>query len=204
LLNSPVGQLFQVFDLVNEPGAVPTQQLLSADARILGVEGEIKVLPLAGLELGLSVNWLDSTFEDFFVTKQEANGRFDRATRRFDYSGNPTIAAPEWTLSTHAFYDIQVGRWGTLTPRIDYTYQSQSFLDSQGQELISQPEYSTADLRLAYLSHDKRVEFALWVTNFTDEQYLVDVFDLSREFVAVVQVWGEPRTFGATLSVRWP
>jgi outer membrane receptor protein involved in Fe transport len=193
----------QVFDLVNEPNSVPTQQLLSADARILGVEANITVLPVEGLELGLGMNWLDSTFEDFFVSKREAGGRNNRSTRTFDYSGNPTIAAPRWTVNGFAVYDIPLGRWGSLTPRFDYNYKSQTFLDPQGLDLIAQPEYWLFDARLSYFTPDERVEFAFWITNISDQEFLVDVFDVSREFSTILQVWGEPRMFGATVSYRF-
>jgi hypothetical protein len=38
------------------------------------------------------------------------------------------------------------------------------------------------------------------MSNVTDKQYLVDVFDLSREVNEVLQVWGEPRMMGVTVS----
>jgi len=193
----------QVFDLVNEPDTIPTQQLLSSDARVLGVEAGITIRPIDGLDLGLQMNWLDSTFLDFFVTKRELGGRANRQLRTFDYSGNPTIAAPEWTVNGLALYEIPLGRWGSLTPRFDYTYQGTVFLDPQGLELISQSPYWLFDIRLAYLTPDSNVEFALWVTNLTDQRYLVDVFDLTREFQTILQVWAEPRMFGATVSYRY-
>jgi outer membrane receptor protein involved in Fe transport len=82
-------------------------------------------------------------------------------------------------------------------------FQTTVFLDPQGLELISQPEYWLFDLRLAYLTPGRGIEFALWVTNLSDEQYLIDVFDLAREFNTILQVWGEPRMFGATVSYNF-
>jgi iron complex outermembrane receptor protein len=198
----------QIFDLVNEPGSVPTQQLLSADARILGVEANATVRPLEGLdygnlELGVGMNWLDSSFEDFFVSKREIRSARQRENRIYDYSGNPTIAAPEWTVNGFVSYDIQLADLGMLTPRFDYSFQTRSFLDPQGLDLIAQPEYWLLDVRLGYFLPGEQVEIALWVTNILDEQYLVDVFDLSQDFNTILQVWGEPRMFGVTVSYRF-
>ena len=39
--------------------------------------------------------------------------------------------------------------------------------------------------------------------NLTDEQYLVDAFDLSLGFSKVLQIWGMPRTYGVTVSMTW-
>ena len=102
-----------------------------------------------------------------------------------------------------ALYEIPLAPWGFLTPRFDYTYQTRVFLDPQGLDLISQPDYWLFDLRLAYLTADSRFEFAIWVNNITDQRYLVDVFDLTRQFETILQVWAEPRMFGATISYRY-
>jgi iron complex outermembrane receptor protein len=193
----------QVFDLVNEPDSIPTQQLLSGDARIIGVEAGIGIRPIDGLDIGAEMNWLDSTFQDFFVSKAEVGGRTNRGNRTFDYSGNPTIAAPEWSVNGYALYEIPLAGWGFLTPRFDYVFQTKMFLDPQGLDLIAQPAYWLFDARLAYLTPDSRFEFAFWVSNLTDQHYTVDVFDLSREFNTILQVWAEPRMFGATASYRY-
>jgi len=195
----------QVFDLVNEPGAAPTQRLLNADARILGVEMNASFFPLSGLELGnleigIGANWLDSTFQDFSVFKRENLGPRRSFRREYDYSGNATIAAPEWTTNGFVLWDISLGAWGTVTPRFDFSFQTQTFLDPQGLDLISQPSYWLFDLRLAYLLPGDRIEIAAWVSNFMDEQFLVDVFDMSQQEDTILQVYGEPRMAGVSIS----
>jgi hypothetical protein len=30
-----------------------------------------------------------------------------------------------------------------------------------------------------------------------------DVFDLTRDYNTILEVWGEPRTYGVTLSLNW-
>ena len=59
------------------------------------------------------------------------------------------------------------------------------------------------DLRLGYVLPGGRVEMAFWVNNLLDQAYLVDVFDISQDFDTILQVWGEPRTFGVTLSYAY-
>jgi outer membrane receptor protein involved in Fe transport len=44
---------------------------------------------------------------------------------------------------------------------------------------------------------------AFWVSNLFDEEYKIDVFDLSRDYNTILEVWGEPRTYGVTLSLNW-
>ena len=75
--------------------------------------------------------------------------------------------------------------------------------DPQREELISQVGYWLHNARLAYRTPDGRLEVAGWVRNFLAKTYKVDVFDLTREFFVVQEVWGEPRTYGFTVSYLW-
>jgi outer membrane receptor protein involved in Fe transport len=197
-------QDLQVFDLVNEAGSIPTQQLLSSNANILGIEGSLEIFPVEELMLSFGFNWLDSTFADFVVSKRQAvgggAGGGNRRLLYFDYSGNPTIAAPEFTLNGTAEYQLFFPGFGTLTPRVDYSYQTEVYLDPQALQLVSMPDYWYLDLRLAFLTPDEDLEVAFWMTNVTDQEYLIDAFDLSRQFREVLQVWGEPRMMGVTVS----
>ena len=97
-------------------------------------------------------------------------------------------------------YLYYIPGWGTLNPRVDYSYQTQVYLDPQGLDLISMPAYWYLDLRLAFLSPEEDLEVAFWMSNVTVKEYLVVVFDVSREFREVLQVWGEPRMMGVTVS----
>ncbi|MDE0884343.1 MAG: TonB-dependent receptor [Myxococcota bacterium] len=196
-------QDLQVFDLVNEKGSLPTQALLSADARVLGFEADLEVLPLDQVVLTLGFNWLDSTFQDFIVSKRLGGGVVGGGKPDLlwlDYSGNSTIAAPEFQLNGSAQYSFYMPGWGSLNPRLDYSYQTKVFLDPQGMDLISMPAYWYVDLRLSYTNENEDIEVAFWMTNVTDAQYLVDVFDLSRDNSEILQVWGEPRMMGVTVS----
>ncbi len=58
-------------------------------------------------------------------------------------------------------------------------------------------------MRLAYRTANQAIEVAGWVRNMTDVQYRVDSFDVTAQFQTVVEVWGEPRTFGMTVSYMY-
>ncbi len=194
----------QVFDIVNEIGAIPTAQLLNSDADVIGFEAELRLQPIEGLTIETGFGWLDTEFVDFFVRKNVLRG--DKNTSggiaTFDYSGNPLIAAPEVSVSAVAEYEIAT-RWGSLIPRYDFSYKSQVYHDPQMQELISQVGFWLHNARLAYRTPGGKFEVAGWVRNFLEKQYKVDVFDFTREFFTVQEVWGEPRTYGFTVSYLW-
>ncbi len=70
-------------------------------------------------------------------------------------------------------------------------------------EMISQDGYWLHNARLAYRTPDGKLEVAGWVRNFTEQTYRTDVFDLTNEFSSIQEIWGEPRTYGFTVSYLW-
>jgi iron complex outermembrane receptor protein len=194
----------QVFDIVNEAGALPLQQLLNADARVLGLEVEFQARPVSGLFMQAGFGWLHSEFEDFVVTKAVSLGpRGDPVEEEFVYTGNPLIAAPNYNLSGIVEYVIPLMGFGSLVPQYDFSYRSKIYLDPQKLDPISQEPYWLHNARLAYRTENEKIEVAGWVRNITDQQYKVDVFDVSREFSTILEVWGDPRTYGVTLTYLW-
>jgi outer membrane receptor protein involved in Fe transport len=194
----------QVFDIVNEVGSIPTQQLLNSDAKVIGFEAELKLRPIEGLTLEGGFGWLDTEFIDFSVQKQTSPGDKNSAgaVTTFIYDGNPLIAAPEFNFSGVAEYEIAT-RWGSLIPRYDFSYKSRTYQDPTKQLLLSQPSFWLHNARLAYRTPDGKLEIAGWVQNFLETIYKVDVFDFTRQFDSVQEIYGEPRTYGFTVSYLW-
>ena len=196
-------QELQVFDIVNEVGASPTQQLLNADANVMGVEADLTLRPIDGLLLQVSMGWLDTSFEEFIVQKRTAapsNGRPEGTSAFFNYEGNPLIAAPEWSVTGYTEYELPLLRWGSVIPSFNFSWKSTTYLDPTKQELISQEPYWLLGARLAYRTPGGAIEVAAWVKNFLDQRYKIDAFDQTREFGQISEIWAEPRTFGFTVS----
>jgi iron complex outermembrane receptor protein len=210
-------QDLQVFDITNEVGALPIQKLLNGDADVLGAEAELRVRSSAFVEdyIGLwavlfptlisaNMGWLDSEFGDFVVTKSVTAPRGGGSVQAdFDYSGNQLVAAPTWNLSVIAESEIPLFGWGSLIPQYDFSYRTKGYLDPQMIDPISQDGYWLHNARVAYRTPDERIEVAFWVANLFDEEYKIDVFDLSRDYNTILEVWGEPRMYGVTLSLNW-
>jgi outer membrane receptor protein involved in Fe transport len=194
----------QVFDIENEAGALPLQQLLNANAKVFGAEATLVVRPLSGLTIEGNLGWLDSKYQDFTVIKTIQRPRQPNPTPAvFDYSGNQLVAAPEWTASLVSSYEIPLFGWGTLVPTWDFSYRSKVYLDPQMLDPISQDGYWIHNARLAYRTPGEHIEVAFWIANVFDEQYKLDTFDITREFNTILEAWGLPRTYGVTLSLNW-
>jgi outer membrane receptor protein involved in Fe transport len=192
----------QVFDFTNEFGELPIQQLLNSDAKVLGAEIEIQARPLPGLMVQFGAGWLDSEFEDFNVNKAVNAPRQDPNTPPvdFDYSGNPLISAPEWSLSGIVEYQIPLFSWGSIVPQYTFSYRTKVYQDPQKIDPISQDAYWVHGARLAYRTPDGRFEIAGWVENFLNERYKEDTFDLTLGDNAILEVWNDPRMYGVTFS----
>ncbi len=196
-------QDLQVFDFENQKGEIPIQKLLNADASVLGAELEIRATPIRGLELQLAGGWLDSEFKEFVVEKFISNPRgvSVQPPARFNYKGNPLIAAPELSLSGLAEYSIRFFHLGTLVPHYDFRFRSKVYLDPQARDPISQEAFMVHNARLSYRTRDGRIEVAAWVENFMDKRYKIDVFDLTIDQETILEVWNEPRMYGLTLTI---
>jgi iron complex outermembrane receptor protein len=196
-------QDLQVFDITNEADTIPQPELLNADARVLGAEVDLELRPIPEVWIDLSSGWLDSEFEEFTVEKRILQGRRDAQPQKFNYKGNPLIASPEYSFNGIIEIEIPLGRYGSLVPNYNASYRSKIFLDPQAIDPISQPAYWLHNARLSWRHEDGRLEVAGWVQNFMDEQYKVDVFDITREFDSIIEVWSEPRLYGFTVSMRF-
>jgi len=191
----------QVFDFVNEAGSIPTQQLLNSDARVLGAELEATLRPIPGLTAQVGFGWLDSEFKDFSVTKAVSLGpRGEPNQATFDYSGNPLISAPRFSVSGVVDYEIPLPRIGSLIPQYSFSHPTKAYFDPTSLDPISQPGYWLHNARLTYRTPDARIEVSGWVENFTDSRYKTDTFDLTLGFSEILEVWGDPRTYGFTVT----
>jgi iron complex outermembrane receptor protein len=197
----------QVFDIANEVGKPAVQQLLSSDATALGVEAEIVFRPHPDLLASLGFGWLDATFGRFLVPKQItppfARGGNKASHGIFDYTGNPLIAAPRFSLTGNVEYTIPLGRFGSLAPGFDFSFKDRVALDPSNKTELSQPSYWLLNARLSYTTPDERISIQGWVRNLTEKLYLIDAFDQSIDTKQILYVYSEPRFFGFTLTLDW-
>jgi outer membrane receptor protein involved in Fe transport len=165
---------------------------------------ELQTRPLPGLFVQGGFGWLDSRFKDFTVTKTVGYNRSGTPdSETFDYEGNPLISAPRYSFSAIVEYEIPLAGLGSLIPQYNFSWRSKAYLDPQKLDPISQPAYWLHNARLAYRTPDGRIEVAGWVENLTNEFYKEDTFDLTREFNSILEVWGDPRTYGLTVTFTW-
>jgi iron complex outermembrane receptor protein len=186
---------YQVFALRNDPGSIPIPQLLNAPkVTSRGFEIDLQMTPADGLFMSVGIGVLDAEFTEFAVLRSFRDStagcpRPPRCPVVFevqDFSGNPLVAAPPVTVTAVAHYDVDLGRFGTLTPRLDASYKGRTYFDPgdatanppQPLEAASQDPFWLLNARLAYRTPNDRIEVAGWVRNAMDKAYLIDSFDV--------------------------
>jgi iron complex outermembrane receptor protein len=211
-------QDLQVFQLEQDSRGFPIQQLVNAEeATIYGVELDLHASPIEDLDLRFHTSFLESEYGKFGQTiyvqgPRPAPGQ-PREIREIpiDYSGNRLIGSPVWSLGGAVEYALVIERFGELIPRFSFSWKDKTYFDpAEGKgsqqdlpdDTIAQDAYWQLHAGLMYRSPCQRFELTGWVRNITDEHYKVTSFDVSaRPFQFVLDVYGQPRTYGLTVSV---
>ena len=210
----------------------------NADAEVRGIDLEFEAEPFPGLRLNGNVSWLDTEFTDYVevdpIDVLVATGCRTAAENPFlkpeelpapgcvktDYSGNELSRAPEWSLTLGAEYEIDLGRLGRLTPRIQYYWQDDTwyrgfnrtpansgknapYLNSATARDL-QPSYHLTDVKLIWNSPDERVALEAFVQNLEDEVVYQNVLVGTPLLGSPQLAWyGAPRVYGFRVGVRY-
>lgn len=204
-------QDIQVFRLQNSGGGVPVQQLINADdADILGFEAEFDIKPFEGwgpllldqLWIHTTFAWLDSKYTDFVNTETVVSTTGQLSTRTEDFTGNRLINSPELSFIGFVAWPVG-GEWGTVIPRLDWTFKDEVFFNPSNSDLLKQDPLWLLNFRVTYKAPSDNFELSGWVQNLTDQAYTVDVFNLARLRRAILHAVGDPRTYGLTATVKF-
>jgi len=220
-------QDLQVFIIEQTPVGFPIPKLVNAkSATVYGVEMEIQALPFEGMELEYNFAWVESRYNDFIVSlpftiRPPREGNLPRPQfqirKDFDYSGNPLIASPRFSMSGSAQYEIPLPAvrgvaLGSLTPRFSFSWKDDVFYDASGGKgalvnfpagTFGQEAYWVFNAALTWRSEDDRFEVIGWIRNFLDEQYKTQSFDLTRGNQLILDAYADPKTYGITATVNF-
>lgn len=206
-------QVFQV--TVDSKGFILRRLINAEEADIWGVEWDLTVEPIERLVFRFQGGYLDSEYEKFTAEFERTMLAIGDPPRiqivGEDYSGNRLIASPDWSLTGSVEYRIE-SRVGDLTPRFSFTYRDEVFFDPNegcGVEgtipecLLRQPAMWIFNATLRYTSPGGMIEVLGFVRNFLDKEYKIQSFDTTRGGGYVLDVYGDPRTFGAAVTFRF-
>ncbi|MCB5187419.1 TonB-dependent receptor [Methylobacillus caricis] len=183
---------------VNVVGTTPQGQTVSylqnvEKSSVKGAELEIEALPTNNLHINANVGLLKTEFEKFDVLNGGGN-----------HDGNEFVRAPRWSALLAASYRIplQNGSKVTLGGDARYLGKQYFFVVPQDNDLLNQDPYTLVNARVTYSTKDDKVELTGYVNNLFDKEYRYHALPPQNSTGNIVY-WGNPRTIGASLTVRF-
>ena len=165
--------------------ATPTN---AGDADVKGAEIEIEARPYGGLAIMASASYLD--FELTRITPGITTVNLN----------TQQVYAPERKASLGVQYELPIGSAGTLTPRVDGTYQSDFFTSIDNNVDGQVGSYTLVNARLTWESSSGDWTSALALTNATDKFYYLNKFRQGPPFNFVIGQPGRPREWSVSIK----
>ncbi len=164
-------------------------------SRIYGVEGEVRLTPIAGLSIAPYASYKNGKFLDF--------GGLDlpycsltHLTRFIDKSGT-RIAFPKVEFGGNVSYEIPFGDF-FVTPSSTFSYRSLGYSPLKI-DRFNIPHYWLVNADLTVGPQDGRWSLAVWGRNLFDKDY-----DLTRNFFTTSNIAqpGRPRSYGVRAGFK--
>jgi iron complex outermembrane receptor protein len=154
-----------------------------------GAELAFDTRPVKGLTLGTFATYLSSKVKN--ITLPDGT-LADRVLPQ----------APEFALGWQVHYAFPVGP-GQLTLGTDWKHESGSYFETNNAPDDYEPGRTIGNARISYAILDGKVEVAGFVNNLTDKWYRIYNLDLSGLLGATNQTYAKPRTWGASVTLRY-
>jgi iron complex outermembrane receptor protein len=164
----------------------------NTDAESYGAELELFTSPIDGLDimLGAAYNDIDLDAPGDNIPVEAPAG--------------PTVKAPEWNLNGLIRYEWPMFG-GYIAAQGDIVYIDNHIFALHGQEPVQGDSYSVSNVSLTYTTENRNWEVSAFVENVTDEEYLVQTFDLSglATLGMTEQYYGRPQWWGVSMTYRF-
>jgi len=190
------------------------------DAEVYGAEIDALLRPWAGGWVNVRAGWLETEFLDFVTIQQTTRGSPTGqivVEREIQNSGHPLLNSPRFKLSFTAEQTIPLGKYGFLVPRYDGAWTDTTYYNAQKgrgipniqqvqflpKNTTSQKAYWIHNAQVAYRTPDGRLELAFWIRNITNYPVKAFGFDGSVFQNTTIYFVGDPRTYGARVTVTF-
>jgi iron complex outermembrane receptor protein len=158
-------------------------------AEIGGFELEVQAAPAQGWFVEGGVGYVDAGYDEI-----------DPST---GLTGDENIAyISKWTVNGSVLKEVPIGDYGSLTPRVDWSYRSKFDFDTFNAPQVQQDGYHIVNANIAWENASGRYGLTLGVTNLTDEDYLTSGTS-NVGFGWVVGGFGREREWYLTARFRY-
>jgi iron complex outermembrane receptor protein len=129
------------------------------------------------------------------------SGNFDGLD---DYSGRELSRSPKMKTTFSGEYQIPLGRLGSLTPHVQYSWQDDTYFRVFNQDFDVQKAFHKTDAKLIWDSPEQRWSAEVFVENIEDDAIKDFILIGSRLFSAPPLAWyGAPRFYGFRVGFRY-
>ncbi|MDT8398660.1 MAG: TonB-dependent receptor [Pseudomonadales bacterium] len=188
------GFVTSINSLTNTQIDVLTNQ---GDAEHAGAEVELVWAPVEGLSLTGNISYLDARFKRSEIFSRNIDGILLPIEGRRPF-------APEWSGAFAVNYVTTIAENYRMTGNLNYHYRSEfsGRLTSPADRAVNRlPGYGLLGARLDLSRVQDDWSLALWAKNILDKSYLNRI--KSDGLRSYIDLFGEPRSFGASLSYQW-
>lgn len=169
----------------------------AGDAEIKGLEIETVLRPVDGLSIDAAYSRLDFQYKRF---NDYAGGATNPRGPQF---GMRPAYVPEVKWSAGIQYEIALGDYGTLVPRLDFSHQGELYANGFNAATNLIDAYTLSNARLTWRSNKADWEGALEVTNLGDKYYFLTRFDQFTTTGVTDGQPGRPREWAVTVKRKF-
>jgi iron complex outermembrane receptor protein len=169
----------------------------AGDAEIKGAELETEIHPIERLSIDGSVSYLNFKYPSI---NPAAGGPTRPTGPQF---GMRPAYTPSRKWSAGIQYVIPLSTLGSLTPRVDVSYQGDLYTSGANSATNRIDSYTLANARLTWRNSDETWESSVEVTNFTDQYYFLTRFDQFSLTGVTDGQPGRPREWALTVKRRF-
>ncbi|WP_164931974.1 TonB-dependent receptor [Janthinobacterium sp. 17J80-10] len=177
------------------PGTTITSTAGSSDGNIKGIELEVQALPTERLRIGAGLGLLRSGYTDFIYSVGPV---------QLNASGNEFYRTPRVSLRLDAEYRIPLTTGGEVLLGTDWSYRSHIFHNAtvQNDPIQETPAYWNGNLRVGYLTANKKTQVTAFVNNVTDQSSKVLSQIVNTRGVFPTS-FAPPRQYGAQATIYY-
>lgn len=158
----------------------------AGEAKLSGLELEIKALPTPQLEIQMGLGYLNARYNEI----DETSGIRKQ---------NKLPDAPELSFNTSVSYHFDIADAGEMSLRVGAAYKGETYKDAYNTQPLTVESYWLVDASIGFASHDDSWRVALVGTNLTDEEYLSNGINVEA-FGYFEGYFGRPREFALTVT----
>ncbi len=139
-----------------------------------GIELDLLARPIENLAINGSFGWLEAYYDEDFFDGDITVRDFTQISpadqvKQINLNRNRLPRSPRFTVSLGAQYTFDLGRWGSVIPRVDAYYRDEVSFRQYSNSKDTAPGYTRTDVRITWRSETDTFSVEIFVRNLENE-----------------------------------